>query len=131
MSRNGLFASAATAAVLMGLAFGFHEAGSPRLQRMANADETRLRDLNLISAAVLRHYAAYSKLPQNLAELNGSGPILRLGDPETGAAYEYRPLDDRRFELCAAFVTSTQSEMRGPQWARAHAVGRQCFTYPE
>ena len=130
MNRNRAFAAGATTAVLIALAFGFHQAGSPRLQRMANADEMRLRDLNMISAAVLGHFNSYSKLPQTLAEINGSGPILRLNDPETGTAYEYYPLDERRFELCAVFSTGNQTETRRPPWARAHAAGHQCFTYP-
>jgi hypothetical protein len=127
MSRNQVFAGMATAAVLAGLALGFHEAGSPRDQRLANADAARINDLTAISGAVTRYLNVYGKLPQSLAQLRGS---FRLSDPENRTAYEYRPLDEHRFELCATFSTDNRSEARPPR-ERVHGAGRQCFTYPE
>lgn len=131
MSRNQLFAAGSTVAVLFGLALGFHQAGSPRLQRLANADEARLNDLNVISGAVRGHYAVYKSLPQSLAELGRNGRVVRISDPDTGIAYEYRPLDERRFELCAVFSTDNRSEPSRSPGFRVHGAGRQCFTYPE
>ena len=131
MTRNQVFAACATIAVVIGLALGFREAGSPALQRLANADQARVEDLNAISRAVGRHHAAYGKLPQGLAELGGTSPLLRLSDPDTGVLYDYRPLDEHRFELCAIFSTNTRTEaLRSPR-GRPHNAGRQCFTYPE
>lgn len=131
MRRNQLFAAGATAAVLLALALGFHQVGSPGLQRLAKADETRIEDLNRISEAVFRHRSAYGKLPDNLSELGGSGPLLRLTDPDTKTAYDYRTLDERRFELCVVFSTDNRAEVRRPPRERLHGAGRQCFTYPE
>lgn len=130
MSRNRFFAAAAIAAVLFALALGFHQAGSPHIQRLAHADEARLNDLNVISRLVSDHYALFHKLPQSLTELGGSAPALRLNDPVTRIAYEYRPLDERRFELCAVFSTENRTEGLRPP-SRVHAAGRQCFSYPE
>jgi len=131
MSRNQAFAAVSTVAVLLGLALGFRQAGSPGLQRLANADAARIEDLNAISQAVSRHYAAYGKLPQSLAELGGNGLGLRLSEPDTSTAYDYRPLDERRFELCATFATDNRAEVRRPARRRVHGAGRQCFAYPE
>jgi len=132
MSRNQVFAGVATAAVLIGLVFGFHEAGSPGIQRLANADAARIEDLDAISRAVGRYFTAYGKLPLNLAELSGTGSVLRLGDLETRTAYDYRPLDERRFEVCAVFSTDNRrTEPRPSPRGRVHGAGRQCFTYPE
>lgn len=129
MTRNQLFAAASTAAVLLGLVLGFHQSGSPARQRLAHADEVRIQDMNLISTLVINHYAAYGKLPQSLAEF-GENPALKLNDPDH-RAYEYLPLDERRFEVCAIFSTdNTQNTPRSPI-RRAHGAGRQCFTYPE
>jgi hypothetical protein len=131
VSRNRLFAICATAVVLTAIALGFHEAGSPRAQRLINADRSRLEDLNQISVAINAHHSPDRKLPQTLAEASNTNPGVRLADPETGAAYEYRPLDERRFELCAVFATSNRGRAnRWPQ-ERVHSAGRQCFTYPE
>jgi hypothetical protein len=129
MNRNQAFAAGATAVVLLAIAFGIQEAGSPGLQRLANTDEARVTDLNAISRAVSGHYTAYKNLPQNLADFNAPYP-LRRNDPDTGKLYEYRPLDDRRFELCAVFSTDNRSETLSPLRNRPHGAGRQCFSYP-
>lgn len=131
MSRNQVFAGVATAAVLLGLAFGFQQAGSPGIQRLANADAARIGDLANISRAVGRYVTVYGKLPQNLEELSGGGSVLRLSDPDTRTAYGYRPLDERRFELCAVFATDDRTEPHLSPRGRVHGVGRQCFNYPE
>jgi hypothetical protein len=131
MNRNQVFAGIATAAVLIGLEFGFHQAGSPGIQRLANADAVRTGDLNAISRAVTGHFTAYGKLPISLAELRATGSVLRLNDPDTRRAYDYRPLDERRFELCAVFSTDNRTEPRPSPQAHVHGAGRQCFTYPE
>jgi hypothetical protein len=130
MSRDRIFAVAATTAVLIGLALGFHGAGSPGLQRLANMDQVRIEDLNLVSQAVRRHYAAFGTLPATLANL-GNAFDLRLNDPETRMVYEYRPLDERRFQLCAVFSTDNRTEAQRSPRDRAHGAGRQCFIYPE
>jgi hypothetical protein len=129
MNRNRVFAAGATAAVLLGLALGFHQVGSPGLQRLAHADEVRIQDINQISTLVRNHYAAYSKLPQSLAEFSGN-PGLRLSDPDK-LAYEYRPLGERRFEVCAVFSTDNRADTHRSPIRRAHGAGRQCFMFPE
>ena len=131
MTRNQVFAGVATAAVLLGLALGFHQAGLPGIQRLANADAARIEDLNGISRAVNRYFTIYSKLPANLVELSASGQVLRLSDPETRTPYYYRRLDERRFELCAMFATDNRTEALPLPQNRVHGAGRQCFTYPE
>jgi hypothetical protein len=130
MSRDQAFGAVAAVAVLIALALGFHEAGSPGSQRLANLDQVRLQNLDTVSFAVRKHYAAYNKLPQTLAEV-GNGYPLTLNDPETKLAYEYRPLDERRFELCAVFSTDNRNEGNRSPPARLHGPGRQCFIYPE
>ncbi|MGD1071514.1 MAG: hypothetical protein ABSB15_15335 [Bryobacteraceae bacterium] len=131
MTRNQAFAAAATAAVLLGLVLGFTEAGSPGLQRRANADVVRSQNLHAISLDIRRRYAAHSQLPQSLNELSRVNPNLRITDPETGAAYEYHPLDQGRFELCAVFATASGPETIQPYGVRPHGAGRQCLTWPE
>ena len=121
MSRNRFFAAATTAAVLFALALGFHQTGSPHIQRLAHADEARLNDFNAISMAVAEYYAVFHKLPESLAELRGSRPNLRIRDPETRIGYEYRALDERRFELCATFSTENRTEALRPP---ARKIGR-------
>jgi hypothetical protein len=131
MSRNQVFAGVATVAVLLGLTFGFHQAGSPGVQRLANADAARIEDLTTISGAVGRYFTAYGRLPRSIAELSAGGSVLRLSDPDTKTTYEYRPLDERRFELCAVFSTDSTTEPRPSPRGRVHGAGRQCFAYPE
>jgi hypothetical protein len=129
MSRNQVFAAGATLAVVVGLGLGFYQAGSPHLQRLAKADESRVQDLNEISQAVRRYHSQNLKLPQYLTELDQIGPPFRIADPETRAPYEYRTLDERRFELCAVFATDNRTEVRRVPGDRPHAAGRQCFSF--
>lgn len=127
MTRNQAFAAGATAAVLLGLVLGFTDAGSPALQRHANADVLRSRNLQAIEQVIRRYYAAHTQLPLGLADLSRTNPTLRITDPETNAPYEYYPLNLGKFELCAVFATAYEP---GTPYL-AHGQGRQCFTYPE
>ena len=127
MNRNLAFAACASVAVVAAVVMGFLEAGSPEAQRLANADEVRLRDLNMINFAVARYRSAHGELPEDLAQLDGATGYS-LNDPETGAPYEYRAVDETRFELCAVFATDNREQGRAQ--GRAHGAGRQCFHYP-
>lgn len=129
MNRNHAFGAAATALVLLAIALGIHAAGTPAQQRLVNADETRVRDLNALSMAISGHYRTGHQLPRTLAELNPAYP-LHLKDPDS-RPYQYRPHEGGRFELCAVFATDNRDESPGMVPRRLHAAGPQCFTYPE
>jgi hypothetical protein len=127
MTRNQGFAAAASAAVVAAVALGFLEAGSPGVQRLRHADEVRLRDLNAIGAAVSDYFVVNKKLPSSLDEIQLQ-PGVSWRDPETLAPYEYRMVDEERFELCAVFATDNRKQ-DGPPQERAHSAGRECFVY--
>ncbi len=131
-SRDRWFASAAAVAVLLGLALGFHGAGTPSVQRRLTADSVRLRDLATLFGEIKIQYTTLGRAPQSLNDIPTTNPALRLRDPETGAPYEYRPVNDRQFELCANFATTNSSASPAPYIpdTRPHGAGRQCFTYP-
>lgn len=57
-----------------------------------------------------------------------AGIGINARDPGTMEVYEYRPLDDRRFELCAAFERETgQSPAAFAAGFWSHGAGRRCF----
>ena len=64
--------------------------------------------------------------------LYGQQPSFGYQAPaDGGPAYDYLPLDARRYQLCAHFLTDTADNRYGRQYPveRAHGAGRHCFTH--
>lgn len=113
--------------------------GSPFQERLRRIDEQRLSDLRGIRRALEilcvdrsgDRPRLVADLPKTLAELDlrarqgDAVPwALSLQDPATKAPYEYRPLEDSQFELCAQFDLSRQRKWE-PFWN--HPAGKHCF----
>jgi hypothetical protein len=101
------------------LGFGFWFTGSPSSVRVLNEDRRRVRDLY--------------DLTVQIESKNLQGPPATLGliavtaiDPFTGQPYEYRRVDDKRYQVCAQFTApSLKASGAGLFWA--HSAGRACF----
>lgn len=122
-------------AVVIGLSFigSFFLVDSPAVARTKAFDRTRENNLVEIRFAIDNYYREFEKLPENFDELTDFQAFLPQTDPQTGAEYEYRIIDDQNFELCAEFKTSNKDlakdEFRefGPNQF-VHDVGKTCFT---
>ena len=104
---------------------------SPAQERLRRLDERRISDLREIANAVDIYWTREGILPNVLDDLaDEKGYFAELVDPETGAAYEYRVIDEDSYELCATFDTEDAASDRDPYfkdlWHRG--IGRQCFT---
>jgi hypothetical protein len=129
----GLFATAATLAVLAAVVAGLVASGSPGHVRLQRLDAARAMNLQAISNLVASHYRAHGSVPTSLAELAGNPGWLdqQLRDPVSRAAYDYRAIDSVSYEICARFDTeSTMARTQAvtPQNFSVHGAGRQCFT---
>jgi hypothetical protein len=116
--RDSRFAYAAYAAAAAGLVIGFWLLGSPAQQRDIGADRRRIEHLRGIAAEL---HARGGTPPSSLQELNS--PRM---DPVTGNAYDYRPLEGTRYELCAVFGAASPQDSRQLSMWR-HEAGRHCF----
>lgn len=114
------FGAAAAAVVIAAFCVGLGVAGTPSQQRHFVADRTRVQDLRNIAFAVKNSYARNARIPATLAGL----PIRRQTDPETNAAYEYRPKSAVDYDLCATFAANVTSDASS-FWN--HTAGRNCF----
>ena len=108
--------------------------GSPGRQRAQRFDERRVADLQALRTAVDGYARNEKRLPADLAQLQKASPdeALDVEDPETGARYEYRVVDARRYALCARFALArTKRDLRRGFDAdeRLHPAGRHCFEY--
>jgi hypothetical protein len=113
--RNMPFAAGAVALVCAGLIAGFSGLGSPSHQRGLHADEVRVRHLRAIAEEVR---ARTDTPPPNIYEMRSD-----KFDPETRAAYEYRPTGGTKYELCATFTGEGEAGF----WK--HPAGRQCYAF--
>ena len=114
------------------IAYALFLMGSPGQQRDIRLDQERVSHLSNIADNIDRYWELNEELPAELVQM--SGPryyINRIHDPETGTPYEYRILEDARYELCAVFTTGTADlpERDRPFSERAwdHGAGRTCF----
>ncbi len=104
---------------------------SPAQERLNRLDERRMSDLREIANAVDVYWTQNGMLPNSLDDLaDEEGYFAELVDPVTGAAYDYRVMDEDSYELCATFDTEDAANDRDPYfkdlWHRG--IGRQCFT---
>ena len=98
----GVSGATVAAAVVIGLV----SLGSPAQERERRVDDRRLADLHSITAAAELYRTRHGRLPASLDEL-AAEPGLRVNtrDPTSSEMYEYRALDDGRYEVCATFET--------------------------
>jgi hypothetical protein len=128
-SGRTLFGAAFALAAAAAIAGGLVLVGSPSEARLRRLDDERVADLRRVSSVVGMFHARTGSLPVSLDEVKrqGAWPAPPV-DPETGAAYEYRALEARRYELCATFSRASEEQPRGNTdvfWV--HTEGRQCF----
>ena len=79
--------------------------------------------------AALRSFATVD-FPIASLEVLGADPRVHVStvDPGSAEPYEYRPLDEDTYELCASFDgESPAPRRRTPAGFWSHGVGRQCF----
>ncbi|MQA31808.1 MAG: hypothetical protein GEU82_18565 [Luteitalea sp.] len=121
-----LLAGVAALVVLGTVAAGLFVVGSPAAERRRQGDQTRVAHLGQIARAVNLHWTRHRAIPATLGDIVRDGQAaLPQEDPVTGAGYEYRVIDARRFELCAHFEGASESAATGTFWH--HRAGRQCF----
>jgi hypothetical protein len=127
LTPRHLAAGFAIVLVIAGVAGGLMILGPPSEERINRFDRRRVEDLQRIEEAVNVYRTRYGRLPTSLEELAREAGIgINARDPGTMDAYEYRPLDDRKFELCAVFEReSEQAPFAGAFWS--HGAGRRCF----
>lgn len=100
----GGFIGVAVAAIVA----GFLIIGSPATQRHLAFDKLRMNHLLQIALHIDNYWAHNDTLPDSLEPLLGAAAD-RIRDPETGAAYTYRVVGSRDFQLCAAFSLAAKS----------------------
>ena len=118
-----------TVAVTAAVITGIYLLGSPSEERARRLDERRVQDLSGIASAIDVYWTRQSGLPSSLDQLRTeTGADVTVGDPVTGAPYEFRSLDRGEYELCASFAGESRDSGRGLDagfWT--HRAGRQCF----
>jgi len=128
---------AVTAAVIG----AFFIVGSPATNRDREYDQTRISHLQAIQWEVLYYYQQKNALPASLESLKNNLQNYDLAvDPQTGANYQYKLIDQAtlEFELCANFALPSNEQMSGPakpavysgeiseNWT--HPAGEYCFS---
>jgi hypothetical protein len=123
-----LFAALSAIAMIAAVVIGLIVIGSPSEFRMRRFDERRANDLASISDAVRTYRFTHESLPQKLGDLEPA-ITYSLKDPD-GRPYEYAIKDEFSYELCAEFVTTTDTltASRFRSVFEKHGSGRQCFT---
>jgi hypothetical protein len=97
--------------------------GTPGTLREYAADRQRIRQLHEMARML------HNKKLMTGEALPAAGPLAgQPGDPETGAPYEYRPLEGTRYELCAVFARKTRRPANATADMWDHPAGRHCYT---
>lgn len=93
--------------VLVAIVWSFSVMGGPGSQRDLRLDQRRIEDLQSIQWQVISFWQQKEKLPESLEEFkNPISSFMVPQDPEfeKGMTYEYKKLEDKKFELCATFA---------------------------
>lgn len=121
--------------VLASFIFSLFVVESPKETRLRKIDQEVINDFSKINSAVNMYYNEYGKLPDS-AEVakEDSGYLLDndLKHPVTGKVYEYKKIDEKKYELCADFNLSNKDteEYRGQYYEDVwrHDAGYQCIS---
>ena len=127
-SRARIAGTSVTAAVIAAVVAGIYVLGSPSEERARRLDERRVQDLSGIAQAVDLYWTRESRFPGSLDQLQAdTGAGITVSDPSTGAPYDYRQLEDGKYELCASFEGDSRDSNRLDNGFWTHRAGRQCF----
>ncbi len=107
---------------------------SPTETRNRKLDDVILENFDRIDGAIYTYYQDNKTLPESLEEIKAEFTYINdenLKDPVTEEKFEYKIIDDKKYELCATFRTSNQDEEEtgySPYkefWP--HDIGHQCL----
>ena len=138
---TNIFLGIAGVVVLAVVVTGFFKTGSPTYQRGLEAGNRGITDITMLSQEIYSFVnpapklgetvAATHPLPMSLDELPqvySPNPI----DPVSQEPYEYTPLGETAYELCATFNAEAREgetkDYYGPRIFNNHPAGRFCFT---
>lgn len=133
-SRNRLFGAAAAGIVLLSLAAGFFQVGTPGDQRKIAEDRRRISDFVTIASLIHSSWSRTTPkesfaLPKSIDQVPtlSSGFANRPEDPVTHQEYEYRPGSGTTYQLCATFATDNRNDTSvSLSWK--HPAGHHCFS---
>jgi hypothetical protein len=124
MERSTIRILSLVTSLLITFFFGGISWRSRQRDAQRRMDATRISDLTNISRKVDGFVSRNARLPASLDEVS-----VDARDPQTGQPYGYRLKDQRSYELCADFDSSTAVS---PQFAAghfwSHPAGMQCVT---
>lgn len=138
MSQRTIIGVIATALVVTMVVLGLTVIGSPTKARNRETDRLRVERLSQLHHELQNHAIEKGELPESLRELSEGQEEVGYRfdltrDPETGAFWEYRKLDSRKYEVCATFHEESEEPGRysvphsEPNFY-SHGSGRECFT---
>lgn len=120
--------------ILGAIVIGFSVLGSPRTQRLANYDDTKISNLQNISNQVSSYYQRNKVLPVSIDVLSKdpySYYYAEMIDPQTQEMYVYRVINESTYELCATFNLDARDNSHrsyyGGVWGE-YTAGEYCFT---
>lgn len=125
MNRNTVALAAASVAVLVVIILGFRTLGGPATQRKVQSDLRRVTALAGLAHQINSKWVGSGKkLPGTLQELGSTAKE----DPITHKAFEYRPKQDDKYQLCASFeADSPDTPETNVFWK--HPKGDYCFEF--
>lgn len=120
--------------VVAAIAVGLMLSGSPSKVRAYNQDRDRANDLMSIQIELNSYWSKKIDLPAALKDAEDPNSYFVVPtDPATGAAYEYKKLSTKSYELCATFALPSRPKGANEYTDPAevyfqHSDGRVCFT---
>ena len=119
--------------ILASFIFSLFVVESPREARARRIDQETISNFNKIDSDINRYYTEYKKLPDSLEAVKTEYNYLQDSDfknPTTGKVYDYKVLNDTKYQLCTDFKTSTYNQndttsYYDKRWS--HEAGYQCL----
>jgi hypothetical protein len=113
-----------TSLSLVVLVMGFFAGGAPWTVRTREMDVRRTQDLMTVQNYVLSFWQRENKLPSIL-------PVDFVPkDPETMKVYEYKPVGDLKFEICAEFKLPAEGNNNRDYYSYPNPTEKGWYTFP-
>jgi hypothetical protein len=106
---------------------GFFIIGTPGQVRMLRLDAEKVQDLQNIQSQITDYWQQNGLLPADLGALTDSLSLMNIPvDPQSGAPYTYKVVNQTAFQLCAMFSSATSpNDTTEQNWQ--HGAGTVCF----
>lgn len=147
MLKHIILIAILTVMVVVAIGYGIHLSGTPSENKSVRYDGIRIQDFSSMRMAIENYYTDNLRMPSSVVDLLSVRSKTGINylkkepkDPKTKQSYQYQPVGQTQYKLCAVFETSSDdiakrktgitdslSDISSQTEDNSHPKGQYCF----